>query len=157
MFGFARCKFYQQDHLRWRYSTVIHLGTTGLSSHMERFEQRKDLNKENIKEPKDKIELLQWGGCSNSCFFLHLSSRLRRSGQPYVLLPCVCIAEDILHPSDTPKLQPRYPPDFPRNPQDIPKISPRYPQDIPKISQRYPKDIPKISPASYDINCIDTV
>ena len=38
------------------------LGTTGLSGYMERFEQLKDLNKENNEEPKEKIKLLQLGG-----------------------------------------------------------------------------------------------
>ena len=43
----------------WHYDSFE---TTGLSGKMERFEPLKDLNKENIKEPKDKIKqsLLQY-------------------------------------------------------------------------------------------------
>ena len=113
---------------------------------MERFEQRKDLNKENIKEPKDKIKLLQWGGWSSSCFFLRLSSRLWRSGRAYVLLLCVCIADDMQNPSNTSSYKLDIPKIFSRYPQVIPKLSPRYPKDILKISQRYPQDMPKICP-----------
>ena len=111
---------------------------------MKRFEQRKDLDKEHIKEPKHKIKLLQWGGWSSCCFFLRPSSRLRRSGRAYVLLLCVCIADDMQNPSNTPSYKLDIPKIFSRYPQVIPKLSPRYPKDILKISPRYAKDMPKI-------------
>ena len=50
-------------------------------------------------------------------FFLRPSSRLRRSGCAYVLLLCVCIADDMQNPLNTPSYK-----------LDIPKIFLRYPQ-----------------------------
>ena len=88
--------FIVPPYLRWRYSTVIHW------EQLVYLAVWKDLNKENKDEPKDKIKLMQWGGWSSCCFFLRPSSRLRRSGRAYVLLLCVCIADDMQNPSNNP-------------------------------------------------------
>ena len=116
---------------------------------MERFEQMKDMNKENIKEPKDKTKLLQWGGWSSSCFFYGC---LRAFGAQAVRMYCCCsyVLLMICRINRNPQLQTRYPHNIlkisPSYSQDIPKISPRYPKDIPKICPRYAQDIPKLSP-----------
>ena len=92
---------------------------------MERFEQWKDLKKESIKEPKDKIILLQWGGWSSSCFFYIC---LRAFGAQAVHM-CCCRAYVLVMIRRIHQTPRSYKP-------DIPQIFSRYPQHTLKIQPR---------------------
>ena len=110
----------EQDHQRWRYSTVIHLEQSVYLTIW------KDLNKEERKEQRNKIKLLKLGELSGACLCTFGAQAVRTQND---------IADEY------PIYPPRYHPHiFPGYIGDIFKVSQMYPQ----LSPRYPPGIPII-------------